>query len=210
MKALLHSSLVLQINRCWQPLEMRTVRSALSRMFDQSSDCPVLGLDVVLNHDGTLSNQSVAYEWADWVKLPVRPTDDAIGMTNGSKAHGVQVRVPRVVIAQGFADVPKIRLEFNKRGLYTRDRGKCGYCGVLLHYDEATIDHVIPRKQKGPTTWENCTIACEPCNFGKADRTPAQAGLRLLRGAPKVPPMMPVMHDWTTDLPEHRPFLMAS
>lgn len=40
----------------------------------------------------------------------------------------------------------------------------CAYCGVQ---PAGTIDHVIPVRDGGPTTPENCVPACEPCNQGR-------------------------------------------
>jgi len=45
--------------------------------------------------------------------------------------------------------------------------------------EELTIDHVVPRSQGGVSSWENCVLACVACNHRKADRTPAQARMRL-------------------------------
>jgi len=49
-----------------------------------------------------------------------------------------------------------------------------------------TIDHVVPRKDKGQASWENLVCACAECNTKKGDRGPEQVGLRLLR--PPKPP----------------------
>lgn len=57
----------------------------------------------------------------------------------------------------------------------------CQYCGVQPGSAECTIDHIIPRAQGGKTTWENTALACVDCNRKKADKTPEQAGMRLLK-----------------------------
>ncbi len=44
-----------------------------------------------------------------------------------------------------------------------------------------TFEHVMPRSRGGRTTWENVVTACGECNLEKANRTPAEAGMRLLR-----------------------------
>jgi hypothetical protein len=63
-----------------------------------------------------------------------------------------------------------------------RDGHKCAYCGRAA----TTRDHVVPRSQRGPTSWENLVAACGPCNTRKDGRTPEQAGMRL-RFRPHVP-----------------------
>jgi 5-methylcytosine-specific restriction endonuclease McrA len=40
---------------------------------------------------------------------------------------------------------------------------------------------VIPRSRGGTTSWENLVTACRSCNLKKRNRTPEEAGMRLLR-----------------------------
>jgi 5-methylcytosine-specific restriction endonuclease McrA len=74
------------------------------------------------------------------------------------------------------------RPSWSKPGLHRRDGGLCGYCGR----PGRTVDHIDPQSRGGLSTWENTVLACGPCNNRKADRTLAQAGLRL-RVTPRVP-----------------------
>lgn len=64
--------------------------------------------------------------------------------------------------------------------LYTRDHGRCAYCGKELKKTEATIDHILPVSQGGQTTWDNVALACSKCNCRKDNRTPEQAGMKLM------------------------------
>ncbi|MFR9753508.1 HNH endonuclease [Nocardia sp. 004] len=61
-------------------------------------------------------------------------------------------------------------------GVLRRDRHRCGYCASSAR----TVDHIRPRSQGGPNTWSNLVACCVPCNTAKADRTPEEAGMRLL------------------------------
>lgn len=67
-------------------------------------------------------------------------------------------------------------------GVLRRDDRRCGYCGDRAH----TVDHIRPRSRGGPNTWANLVACCAPCNTRKADRTPEEAGMRLL-WQPRVP-----------------------
>lgn len=67
-----------------------------------------------------------------------------------------------------------------------RDRHRCQYCGTRSA--ALTLDHVLPASRGGPDTWENLVAACEPCNHGKADRTPAEAGMKLLTRPRRLAP----------------------
>lgn len=70
--------------------------------------------------------------------------------------------------------------------LYMRDRFICAYCGQRVANAKLTIDHIHPKSKGGQNTWTNAVTACKPCNHYKADRTPEEAGLKLLY-VPYVP-----------------------
>lgn len=70
-------------------------------------------------------------------------------------------------------------VKLTRAGVFRRDHYTCLYCGRMDI--ELTIDHVIPRNQGGPHTWENVATACHACNRRKAGRTPEQAGMKLLQ-----------------------------
>lgn len=64
-----------------------------------------------------------------------------------------------------------------------RDGDHCRYCARLVNWKDrrgatgATYDYVDPW---GPTDLENIVVACRACNAGKSQRTPEEAGYRLL------------------------------
>lgn len=83
-----------------------------------------------------------------------------------------------------------------------RDDYTCQYCGERPlrasgrpDVGALTLDHVVPRSRAvdgrvevdwadapvSVNSWENLVAACGPCNHGKADRTPEEAGLSLRR-----------------------------
>jgi 5-methylcytosine-specific restriction endonuclease McrA len=68
----------------------------------------------------------------------------------------------------------------SRRGVYLRDQGRCAYCGRHIPLAEATIDHIVPLYNHGPTAWHNLVNACRACNEKKANRTPEQAHMPLL------------------------------
>lgn len=75
---------------------------------------------------------------------------------------------------------------FNRPAIVKRDDSKCQYCNKKLTSSHVTIDHVIPKAHGGLSTFHNCVVACHTCNNGKADRTPEQAGMKLIKRP--VPP----------------------
>jgi 5-methylcytosine-specific restriction endonuclease McrA len=86
----------------------------------------------------------------------------------------------------------RIRVKFSRLNIYTRDGFKCQFCGQRFLSEDLTFDHVIPRSRGGKTTWENIVTACVGCNKAKADRTPAEAHMKLLK-QPRKPVYLPAM-----------------
>jgi 5-methylcytosine-specific restriction endonuclease McrA len=70
---------------------------------------------------------------------------------------------------------------FSRKALVKRDRSTCQYCGRKLTASQVTIDHVLPRAQGGITSFTNCVACCQICNNKKADNTPEQAKMVLLK-----------------------------
>lgn len=90
--------------------------------------------------------------------------------------------VPSVIRLKTY--VPSLnhrRVRFSKYNVYLRDRGVCQYCGKKCSNHELTIDHVIPVSKQGPENWNNVVAACRGCNQKKGNRTPAAAGMPLLK-----------------------------
>lgn len=201
-QTILHSSLVLKLNGCWQAIGYTSPKEAFQRMF-QKGHGSVKALDIILEPDGSISHQTQIYDGDQWMELPVEEGHTFIGL-----AHGRKVRVPLVTIVPGYKTLPKVRLTFNKRGLYTRDRGICSYCLKVLEYDDATNDHIIPTSKGGVTSWENCTLACRECNNAKSDMTPKEAGM-FPRRTPKIPGLIPIMPELRHNAPlEHKALLL--
>lgn len=97
----------------------------------------------------------------------------------------------------------KKRVKFSRINVATRDKFKCQYCGKRKALKNLTYDHVVPRSQGGKTNWENIVMACKPCNFRKANRTPREAGMELLTDPvrPKTLPIVAFHMDSFENLP---------
>lgn len=96
--------------------------------------------------------------------------------------HETKMRIPSVLQLSYVIPHYRQRVRFcRKNVLVGRDRCICQYCGKQGTTNSLTLDHVIPRAQGGQTTWENIVASCMACNQKKANRTPAQAGMKLLK-----------------------------
>ncbi|OON74064.1 HNH endonuclease [Streptomyces tsukubensis] len=94
------------------------------------------------------------------------------------RAASMELPLPRVIRLSRYVRVPfRRRAPWSRRGVLVRDRHKCAYCGRRA----TTVDHVIPRSRGGGDTWLNTVACCAEDNHRKADRTPEQAGMPLLR-----------------------------
>ncbi len=98
------------------------------------------------------------------------------------------IRLLRYVrIRRRFDYVP-----FSRANIYARDDHTCQYCGEALPPSDLTFDHVVPVAQGGRKDWENIVTCCISCNRRKGGRTPAEAGMRLVR-VPKRPESTPAI-----------------
>ena len=86
----------------------------------------------------------------------------------------------------------KIRIKFSRLNIYARDAFTCGYCGEQKPTEDLTFDHILPRSRGGKTNWLNITTCCAICNAEKGNRTPEEAGMKLLR-QPRKPHFVPTV-----------------
>jgi 5-methylcytosine-specific restriction endonuclease McrA len=108
------------------------------------------------------------------------------------RAVSIAMQVPAVVrLRKAFPRKAK-PVKFSRVNIYARDGHRCQYCGVRCTPADLTYDHVIPRSKGGLTSWENIVSACYVCNRAKANRTPAEAGMKL-RSTPARPTWMPAI-----------------
>lgn len=89
--------------------------------------------------------------------------------------------IPKVIRLKYEMAIPDKGLPFSRENILKRDEYTCQYCGKKLSGKELTLDHVYPKSRLGPDTWENIVACCKECNQYKANRTPKEAGMKLLR-----------------------------
>jgi 5-methylcytosine-specific restriction endonuclease McrA len=167
---------VLVLNRSWVVIGTTTVKDAVVLMSRDSAR-------------GVCTESFIMYSWEDWVSTEINlPKVDFY-----IKTPSLKIPAPQVVILTNYNDVSKTAVKFSSRALYRRDKFICQYCRKKFKSEDLSIDHVVPKSKKGPTTWENCVTACFKCNNKKSDRTLVEAGLSLPT-KPKKPNWNPVFH----------------
>lgn len=94
------------------------------------------------------------------------------------RSESLTIEIPAVVRLRYMVKAPRHRVAaVSRRAVFARDEYRCQYCGSRAD----SIDHVVPRSRGGRDVWDNLAAACRPCNTRKRDRTPDEAGMRLLR-----------------------------
>ena len=66
--------------------------------------------------------------------------------------------------------------------------------GQKLGGIEADIDHIVPRSQGGKNSWDNMVVCSKNINRKKGNKTPEQAGLKLIK-KPKKPEAKQIVID---------------
>lgn len=89
--------------------------------------------------------------------------------------------LPSVVRLKRHKHIPYRVQVLTRKNIYLRDSYTCQYCYKKFPANELTLDHVHPQARGGKSTWANMATACVPCNRMKADRTPEEAGMVLLK-----------------------------
>lgn len=145
------------------------------------------------------------------IKLVVKDKVDIISSWDRKLRWGAgDMFHPSVVRLKHYVQKHRTHAKFNRRGVFRRDMYVCQYCACTVSPSKATLDHVLPLSKGGKGTWENCVTSCKACNEAKANRTPEQANMKLLRkpGRPKktlVNEYMltrPKHDDWNLYFPE--------
>lgn len=88
--------------------------------------------------------------------------------------------IPPIIATRGTKSRDNFTPILKNNILFSRDQNLCLYCGQKFDPKKLTRDHIKPRSQGGPNTWENVVSSCKRCNNKKADRTPEEAGMELL------------------------------
>ena len=170
---------VLVLNRLWQAVNVCTVERALSLLF--------IGHAAVVHQDA--DNNFNTFSFSEW-----RHFTDAAGYAEADAVRtiSVRIRIPRIILLLFFDRMPSKEVKFTRQNVFERDKNTCQYCGGKFERKDLNIDHVVPRQHGGLTTWTNVVCSCIDCNSRKANRTPEEAGMRLVR-RPKKPRWRPFL-----------------
>src|SRR3954447_11591480 len=156
---------VLVLNRLWQAINVCSVRRAFTLL--------CAGHAQVVYSEG--KNFST-HDFDSWRSFSQNEPEENMVHTISFK-----IRIPRVIVLMLFDRMPRKEVKFTRHNIFERDKNTCQYCGLLFDKRDLNLDHVIPRDRGGATTWENIVCSCIQCNTRKANHTPNEAGLHLIR-----------------------------
>ena len=158
------------LDKNYIPVKIITAKGAISLLFSEKA----------LVIDPTFSTYSI-WEWIKYSKetvtnLPV------------IKSVSFDFIIPEVIVLPTYLRKPEHirRLRYSRSSIFKRDGYMCLYCGKILSRAELTLDHILPKSKGGVSSWLNLVSCCKTCNTLKANRTPAEAGLKLLK-QPRIP-----------------------
>ena len=166
------STHVLVLNRGYLPIRTTTVRDAFAKLF--SAVAEAISVD-----EGSYVGHSF-YSWAEISELR-RELDDVPPDAEWIHTPSLSLLVPRVIRLLRYEQLPIHEVKLTRKNIYERDNYTCQYTGRRLKSNDLNIDHVIPRSRGGRNTWENLVTCSVDSNSRKANRTPREAGMTLIR-----------------------------
>lgn len=174
---------VLLLNKLYTPISIITARSAFIKLFTEVAE-------VVTVEEGNYAN----YDFSSWAEISeLREQLEELGdLDDVVYTARLSLIVPRVIRLLEYDKIPAQVIKLTRRNIYARDENRCQYCGERFVTDKLNLDHVKPKAQGGHNAWENLVCSCLPCNTRKANRTPEQAGMKLIR-TPKKPMAHPML-----------------
>ena len=102
--------------------------------------------------------------------------------THEVRSSSRSFRLPSVLLLRQYIKPSFSRtVRLSRQNIFLRDQYRCQYCHEVFAKKYLTVDHVIPISKGGRNSWENLVTACAGCNNKKADKTPRQAGFKLLQ-----------------------------
>ncbi len=138
------------------------------------------------------------------IKLLVKEKAEVVSVWQNRKIYspGCSLKYPATLRMKYMVYPRPTKLTFSRKLILRRDNYCCCFCGMKLKKNLLTIDHIIPKSLGGENSFMNCITACLSCNYKKANRTPEQANMRLLK-KPFVPTSflcyLPIEIEWHPD-----------
>jgi len=157
---------VLILNRAWQPINIKNVFECIK--------------DVLKGRAFFADETYNPYDFMEWIEYSnmCYENDDTVLHFKLNKDNVFLVPEVLKMETNHFNSYRAPRL--SKINVLRRDHFICQYCGKAGSKTSMNVDHVVPKCRGGKWSWLNLVATCRICNNDKADRTPKEAGLKLL------------------------------
>ena len=177
---------VLVLNKLWTPIRVIPSIRAFTLLFAGKAYV----VDVI---------DYAVFTWDEWSEVIAKTDDEVIHTSNAD------IKLPEVIVLSKYDKLPKKGMKLTKRNIFLRDEFICQYSGKIVNTKTADIDHVIPKSRGGKTSWDNLVVCSKSINRQKANKTPHEAGLKLLKkpGRPEpqviyIDPRMDMPKSWAS------------
>lgn len=168
------TSPVLVLNKDWRLIRVVSAAQAL--------------VDLVIGKVEAIDNDYQVYDFDSWrdlseYKRAFEPESHRFVQTVTNA-----IVVPAIVRSLKAKGIKRPAVRLSRRNIYLRDSHTCQYTGQKLPGSELNLDHVLPSSRGGRSTWENLVCCSVAVNAKKGNRTPEEAGLKLIRKPRKPEP----------------------
>lgn len=141
-------------------------------------------------HAEIIDSSYQTYNLTEWAELSKLMHDHPNGYITTVNQKIAKPDVIRLTIHDRLRNTD---VKYTRENVYAHYRNTCSYCGHRFPTSELNLDHVIPQSRGGKKSWENIVLSCVPCNSRKANKTPEEAGMKLLV-TPKRPRFKSITH----------------
>lgn len=159
------NSPILVLDKNFQPIAIRPAKDVVGLLFTEAAKI----LDSTYN----------VYTVDQWIEYSKLIEDAGLPTLRTATFNFI---VPEIIFLTDYVrkQAHSKKLRYNRSAVFKRDNNQCQYCARDFKKSELTVDHVLPKSRGGKSTWLNIATACKPCNWKKADKLPAEAGMKLI------------------------------
>lgn len=166
------NSSVLMLNKNYAPVWITTAKVAFIKLVSGTAEAVSIENGSYYTHDFTSWMEISEYK---------KIFDETYPHDEWVYTEKLALLVPRVIRCLNYIKVPNNEVKLTRKNVFLRDNYSCLYCGEKLRPRDLQLDHVIPESRGGKNTWGNLVCACFSCNSKKANRTPEEAGIKLIK-----------------------------
>ncbi len=160
---------VLVLNKNFIPVSLTSWKKAIKLVYLERAD--------------VVDEEYRTYSFNDWFELSQMIKEHPAGFIYTPR---FKIAIPEIIALRFYDKIQFEEPQLTRRNIYEHYGYRCCYCGKKFPTERLNIDHIIPRSRGGKTEWNNIVTSCIDCNFKKANKTPQEAGMKLL-----IPPSKP-------------------